>query len=195
MIAKFLNSATIDVFLGTLFSFCKGGILVLLVVTQWKFAVWYLIIIVAIFILFHQPEYQGPSKAELWIGVDFDRKATLSDLTKEEKKVANCAAFVMCYTQWATNCSALSPLLAQLSMEYSSDYFTFARIDIGRAHHVAEKCMIDTSTSSQQLPTFILFENGEEIARLPQFSTAGKIIKSNFTKVRQYILSNFIKSN
>lgn len=115
--------------------------------------------------------------------MDFDKNVLLKDLSEEERKHTNRGAFVMLYTQWARNCSAVFPLLGELADEYSSKHFTFGKVDIGRSHHVAKQCNVDTSTSSKQLPTFILFENGKEITRLPMVNSDGKVIKSNFTKV------------
>lgn len=119
---------------------------------------------------------------EHWIGVDFAKNAELNDLSQNEKKNANQAAFVMFYTQWASNCSALSPIIAELSLKYASPQFRFAKVDIGRAHQVASRLNISTSTSSKQLPTFILFKNGVEQTRVPQIKDS-KVIASNFTKV------------
>lgn len=145
-----------------------------------------------IFIFFPQPVFKGPSKVEHWIGVDFARHAELFEIPKNEKKNANQAAFVMFYTQWASNCAALSPIIAELSLKYASPQFKFAKVDIGRAHTVASRHNISTSTSSKQLPTFILFKNGIEVARLPKIVDS-KVISSNFTSVCNFHLYSIQK--
>ena len=126
------------------------------------------------FVIFQQPAYRGPSRVEKWTG---------ADLEKYLDDPGNRKVFVMCYTMWASNCSALSPMMARLSLQYSRTPVTFVRIDIGRSHQIAARLNISASTTSKQLPTFILFEGGKEIARLPRISPAGKPVSTTYSQV------------
>merc|ERR1712032_690310 len=45
----------------------------------------------------------------------------------------------------------------------------FAKIDVGRHRGIANKYKISIKPSTKQLPTLILFADGEEVRRMPDF--------------------------
>ena len=65
---------------------------------------------------------------------------------------------------------------------YATPQLKFAKINVARYQELADEFRIDTSGSSWQLPTLILFTNGEEEKRLPDFSADGKVIKTILDK-------------
>ena len=58
----------------------------------------------------------------------------------------------------------------------------FGQIDIGKFPELAEVFKIDVSGMSNQLPSFILFENGKEKKRLPPLNKKNEVIKTIITK-------------
>lgn len=69
---------------------------------------------------------------------------------------------------------------------YGLDNLKFGKIDIGRYREAAEKFGISDASTSKQLPTLMLFKNGEEVMRRPCADTRGKIARFFFTAVSTY---------
>ena len=66
---------------------------------------------------------------------------------------------------------------------YSLDNFKFGKIDVGRYPELAKKYYIDDSSLSRQLPTVIVFKNGEEADRRPAIDSTGRLQKFIFNEV------------
>eukprot|EP00049_Salpingoeca_infusionum_P009821 m.167135 g.167135 ORF g.167135 m.167135 type:complete len:267 (+) comp14452_c0_seq1:97-897(+) len=71
------------------------------------------------------------------------------------------------YTTWAHTCTLLARDYAAVANHYANANLVFLKSDIGLHEDLAKRFEIDVSAKSIQLPTFILFRNGEEVARLP----------------------------
>ena len=71
---------------------------------------------------------------------------------------------------------------------YTSESLQFGKIDVNKWSDLAVENRINVSTSSRQLPTFILFQNGKEVMRSPQITDAGKVIKTVLDRVRESLL-------
>lgn len=63
------------------------------------------------------------------------------------------------------------------------DNFKFGKIDVGRYPELAKKYYIDDSSLSRQLPTVIVFKNGEEADRRPAIDSTGRLQKFIFNEV------------
>jgi len=66
---------------------------------------------------------------------------------------------------------------------YSLEHLKFGKIDLTRNPKAAEKYKINTHALSKQLPTLILFKNGEEEMRRPLIGSKGKLTPFSFTFV------------
>lgn len=66
------------------------------------------------------------------------------------------------------------------------------KIDVGRYPEVGEKYHINTSALTRQLPTLILFQNGQEVGRVPAI-ISGKVQKFIFKE--QDIIDTFDLNN
>lgn len=64
------------------------------------------------------------------------------------------------------------------------DNLKFGKIDIGRYPEAARKFGISDASTSKQLPTLVLFKNGEEKLRRPMVDGKGKVVRFFFTGVR-----------
>jgi len=89
------------------------------------------------------------------------------------------AWFVVFYTIWAETCMYTRPNWDEYSSKYNCDALHFAEVNIGKddLKELAQKYYISTSGVSRQLPTLILFENGEEVLRFPPLDEKGKVAK------------------
>ena len=72
-------------------------------------------------------------------------------------------------------------------VRYSLANLKFGKIDVGRFPEVAAKYYINDTSFSRQLPTVILFKNGEEFCRRPSVNSKGKIEKFIFTEVSKFL--------
>lgn len=68
---------------------------------------------------------------------------------------------------------------------YGVDNLKFGKIDVGRYPEAAKKFAISDASTSKQLPTLILFRNGEEVIRRPYVDAKGKVTRFFFTAVSE----------
>ncbi|KAA0151615.1 hypothetical protein FNF29_04539 [Cafeteria roenbergensis] len=79
---------------------------------------------------------------------------------------------VMVGASWSERCAQLTPMLAELSDQYQGAV-RFGRVDAARWPDAAEALRVNAkSSSSPQVPTFLLFRGGREAARLPALDPA-----------------------
>lgn len=70
-----------------------------------------------------------------------------------------------------------------MHFRYDTTYLKFGKIDVSRYPDAAKKFYVNDSALSQQLPTVIMFKNGEETFRRPILNNKGKAFKFFFTEV------------
>lgn len=63
----------------------------------------------------------------------------------------------------------------------------FGKVDANKFSELATEYNIAISTTSWQLPTLILFQDGEEVVRLPQFKADGTVVKTILDKVSAFL--------
>ena len=81
------------------------------------------------------------------------------------------------YASWSPPCIQIEPLIADISLRYTTPLVKFAKLDVGRWPHVAKRYHIHVGGTSKQLPTFIMFREGEEIGRIPHVFRDGSVAK------------------
>ncbi|MFC7439929.1 thioredoxin family protein [Laceyella putida] len=79
---------------------------------------------------------------------------SFADFITEGKKVVEFSA------DWCVDCKRVAPDMPELAQKFA-DQFVFAEIDVDEARTVAEQYGV------KGIPTFVVFENGKEIGRLP----------------------------
>lgn len=131
------------------------------------------ILVILCGLLLPEPTYQGPENITYIHG-----EKGLKDEIQRDTKVTWLIAF---YTAWSPPCVTLAPVFAQLSAEYALDNFKFGKIDVGRHPDAAAKYQINDASTSRQLPTLILFQNGKEVERRPYGDSKGKLVKFLFS--------------
>ena len=130
------------------------------------------------FLLLKGPRYNGPQKISTFYSInDFENTVTGKKASKSDTMWL--VAFV---TDWNPDCHFFIPVLAELSLRYTNETLRFGQIDIGKFPELAEVFKIDVSGMSNQLPSFILFENGKEKQRLPPLNKKNEVIKTIITK-------------
>lgn len=106
------------------------------------------------------------------------------------------------YAAWSPTSIHLEPVFAEISLRqkhflskrtkkkdlcffrYGTECLRFAKVDLSRWPGIGKDYNIDLSGASPQVPSFILFENGVESARIPHVYPDGSVAKGKYRKVR-----------
>jgi thiol-disulfide isomerase/thioredoxin len=85
---------------------------------------------------------------------------------------------------WHDGAEALIPLFCGLAADYAGPKRVFASVDVARHPDIATRFNVDLGVRSQQLPTYLLFRNGELQRRLPYFdrSDGTTVVRTRFTR-------------
>ncbi|VVC41306.1 Hypothetical protein CINCED_3A005275 [Cinara cedri] len=170
------GSVTMVAYLSSSFLYTKGANLLLWFYADVRYGLFFTVIIIVICLLLPEPTFSGPENV-----VYFRSLSTLKETLNENKP--HTVWLVCFYTVWNPTCANFAPIFSQLSVEYDSKYLKFGKIDVSRYPDAAKSFNINNSALSRQLPTVIVFKNGEEIFRRPTFDSKGKVFKFFFTEV------------
>ncbi|XKL67524.1 hypothetical protein PGB90_003015 [Kerria lacca] len=167
------GSLTMINYITASFMYCKVANLVLWTYADIRTGILYAVLFLVLAIWIPEPTYNGPSNV-----VYFRTAVSLEDEISRNKYITWLICF---YTTWNPSCANFAPIFAQLSAEYGLNNLKFGKIDVGRYPDAAKKFEISDASTSKQLPTLILFKNGEEVLRRPTFDVKGKVIRFFFT--------------
>ncbi|KAI1292041.1 Thioredoxin-related transmembrane protein 2 -like protein [Halotydeus destructor] len=123
-------------------------------------------------LLLPEPSYQGPENITY-----FNHNELQNELSTNKKTVW----LIEFYTAWNPTCIDFANAFAELSAKYGADNLKFGKIDLARNEDSSHTHKINTHALSKQLPTLILFKNGQEYKRVPDVTTKNKIIPFSFT--------------
>jgi len=154
--------------ISTVFLFCKIANVILFMRADWRWGVIYALVCLLLLLLFPEPTYQGEQAVTLFRGQALDEALYLeSDVTW----------LVEFYAPWSPPCSRFSATFAELSLAYNNEFLKFGKLNAAAYEVIAKKYGIDTSVTSKNLPTIVLFENGKESMRRPLLPSSGGKIK------------------
>tara|TARA_B100000780_G_C20979441_1_gene391302 strand:- start:33 stop:848 length:816 start_codon:yes stop_codon:yes gene_type:complete len=168
LLSRYRKSPTIDHFLVSVVLFSKVYIITMLWNVDRQLMGWFLTVVFALFVLLKTPQYNGPTKVSV-----VDKGAledVISDLRNHSKTSSGGTKSVLLEITagWNDGSRSYGPTFAELSLRFSSDELRFLTVDVARWPTVATEYNINTSAyNSTQLPSYILFEQGKEIKRLP----------------------------
>lgn len=126
-------------------------------------------------LLFPQPLFKGPARLEYLTPASFAEMI-------EERKDSDVSWLVEFFAPWAPECVFLEPVIAELSLKYTTPTRRFGKIDVSRWPAMASKYNISTTGMSNQLPTLIMFERGKEVGRIPHVDKDGKVAAGKFRR-------------
>ncbi|ORY89997.1 hypothetical protein BCR43DRAFT_499827 [Syncephalastrum racemosum] len=144
----------------------------------WKSGLWtsalYAIGWIVLSTLFPQPWYQGPTKIIELSESDFISKVTKKPKSKERIVEVNEEGpkywVIMLYANWSVACLNFEAVLANLSLKYSTEHLQFGKVDIDLYPDVGDTYGISRDPASFDLPTLLLFSDGNPIRRLPELT-------------------------
>eukprot|EP00644_Phytophthora_capsici_P000428 jgi/Phyca11/560275/estExt2_Genewise1.C_PHYCAscaffold_40819 len=174
---NYRKKATADGVIALFFMYGKIAVLASLYYLDITLFGWYAVVCLVLFAAVGQPKYEGPTKIS-----ELDPAAVeklVKKPTGSKKKGPPNSWLIFYYTDWSDSCVEHEPMLADLSMlRYSSNSLKFGRVDVNKWSDLAVESRISVSTSSWQLPTLILFQDGKEVMRLPPIDDNGKVTKT-----------------
>ncbi|KAI6682277.1 hypothetical protein NL676_036158 [Syzygium grande] len=170
---KLVREETWEAFIADSLFFSKVFLVVVTLVIDYHLALWYILIFLVIYTLTQQPASQFFGTASKLTPLQLE--TVLSD--------GGTSRFwlVEFRSSCSSSCIRASQCFAELSITYSNKNLSFAIVDLGLFPVVAEKFGISLGNMAQ-LPTYILFENATEIARLPDIDLGVKIFYPPITK-------------
>jgi len=133
--------------------------------------------------LLPEPTYKGPQK------ISYFSEISLAEQLAQDTCVVWMVTF---YAAWSPSCINLQSIFTKLSADYTLPNLRFGKIDVGRYAEVAKEYHINTSSLSRQLPTIIMFQEGEELVRVPAIVN-GRV--QNFFFKEEEIVSAFDLNN
>ncbi|XP_041968371.1 thioredoxin-related transmembrane protein 2 homolog [Aricia agestis] len=167
------GSVTMVNYLSSSFVYTKVANLILWLYADVRYGLPYGAIVILTALLLPEPSYSGPENI-----IYFRGPQTLD----EELKKKNTTWFVCLYAAWHPACVNFAPIFAELSSSYSLENLKFGKLDIGRYPDGATKFRIQDGPTSRQLPTVLLFKDGQEVMRKPMPDSTGKLQKFLFSK-------------
>lgn len=171
---KFVREETWQGFVADALFFAKGFLMILALLVDYRLALSYVICFFVIFALTQQPPYQGLGNSNKVTPLQLEVSLTEGNTSK--------LWLVEFRASWSSTCIRTSQFFSDLSIIYSNKKFSFGIVDVGLFPNVAEKFGISLGASMGQLPTFILFDSGVEVARFPEVEFEAKASHPPITK-------------
>ncbi|XP_047342006.1 thioredoxin-related transmembrane protein 2 homolog [Impatiens glandulifera] len=170
---KMVKEETWEGFISHILFFGKILLVLLSMLLDYRFALWYVLIFLVIYILTEQPAYQGPGFANQLTPLQLECLLTEGNTSRfwlVEFRSMSLAA-----------CVHNSRIFPELSITYSNNNLSFGIVDLGLFPNAAEKFNISLG-SGNHLPTYILFASGVEVNRFPEVDFEAKGSKAQISK-------------
>lgn len=171
------GSVTMINYLTSSFLYTKVANLILWAYADYLYGMIFAVIFILTALILPEPTYAGPEN------VTYFRTATALDDELQQQKEKQQVVWLVCfYCVWQPSCVNFAPIFSELSADYHLDNLRFGKIDVGRFPDTGKKHYVSDSPMSRQLPTVILFKNGQEVLRRPCADAKGKLQKFFFSK-------------
>ncbi|PSC76316.1 Thioredoxin-related transmembrane 2 [Micractinium conductrix] len=178
---KIFKADSADSWLSDALTYLKAALLLMVWFMDYRLAIYYALAMLVLYLLFPQPMYSGPDAVEPLTPGSFTELV--------EKSPADVAWLVWFYAPWAPPCIHLAPSVADLSLAYSSGRLRFGSVDASRWPQLAAAHKVQVYGAMPHLPTFIQFEGGKEVGRIPHLYEDGTV--SNIRIRRKDVISAF----
>ena len=177
LIGRAFRASSPDEFVATAFLFAKASVAFLAYVMGPRLLAWYGVLFGALEVTMYQPVYRGPCRYEYLNPMEFDDNVAAA---KDDASRAKECWLVCFFASWSPPCVHVEPTFAKLSERFTTPGLRFAKVDVGRWPVLAKRFGVSTSAMSKQLPTLVLFEGGNEVARIPHVYPDGRVAKGRF---------------
>ncbi|KAL4853602.1 Thioredoxin-related transmembrane protein 2 [Chlorella vulgaris] len=166
---KFWRRQSMDSFLSDAITYGKSAVALMVWYMDWRICIYYCLLYIVIYLLFPQPIFRGASCLEHFTPASFH------SMVLQDPQPADVAWLVEFYAPWAPPCIHLEPVFAELSLTYTNDKLRFGKVDASRWSQLAKQHKVAVYGALPQLPTFVLFEKGKEVGRIPHVFEDGSV--------------------
>ncbi|KAK3040993.1 hypothetical protein RJ639_029103, partial [Escallonia herrerae] len=171
---KMVKEESWEGFIADTLFFAKVFLVAVALVMDYHLALWFMAIFLVIYILTGQPAYKG-------LGTSVQLTPLQLETLLTEGNNGSRFWLVEFRALSSPTCIRTSRFFPELSITFSNKNLSFAIVDLGLFPNTAEKFGIHGG--SKQLPTYILFENAEEVTRFPELDFESKAYKPSLSKV------------
>jgi hypothetical protein len=177
LVARYRSAPTLDHYVNTAVLFLKSLVIIYMSFVDKRYMVWYLIAYLVMFLSLKGARYNGPHQIMTFLAPkDLEEIVTGNNANGDvDWLIAACA-------DWNPAWHNFLPTFAELSLRYTTEKVRFGCIDVAQYPELAEVYKINIGGMSNQLPSFLLFENKKETRRLPPLNSKGKVVKTLITK-------------
>lgn len=162
---KMVKEETWEAFIADTLFYAEVFLVAIALVLDYHLAIWYMLAFLVIYIFTQQPPYLSLGTSNQLTPLQLETILTEGRTSK--------FWLVEFRALSSSNCIQTSRIFPELSITFSNKNLSFGTVDIGLFPNVAPKFGISLG-NSKQLPTYILFENAEEVARFPEFNLEAK---------------------
>ena len=179
-------------FICEIFFYCKFSICILLLLISRKIGIWYLLACLIIWLLVKYPKYNGPSNI-----MYIHNEEVLNDIlnntqhrkNEKHKKSNNTDYYFLLifYSNYSYDCLYTEELFAELSIKYYHNNLVFGKMNVDLNESFAHRMGINLHGFNVVLPYMIMFKNGKEIERLPNYDSNGKPRKMKYYREKDIV--------
>ncbi|XP_076909613.1 uncharacterized protein LOC143566955 [Bidens hawaiensis] len=170
-VVKGVKEETWDGFVADMLLFAKLFLVGISLVVDFHLALWFMMTFLVIYLFTQQPAYTGLGSATQLTPLQLETLLTEGGTSR--------FWLVEFRSSISSSCIRTSRVLPELSITFSNKNISFGVVDLGLFPNVAARFGIFLGVPDQ-LPTYILFENAEEVSRFPDLHTKS----SDITKKR-----------
>ncbi|KAL6627242.1 hypothetical protein ACP70R_030968 [Stipagrostis hirtigluma subsp. patula] len=168
---KIVKEETWETFIADSLLYGKGLLLAVTLVIDYWLALCYFLVFVVIYAVSQQPPYDGLGHSNHLTPLQLESLLTEEPTTR--------FWLVEFRTSFSSTCIQASSVLPELSNIYSNKNISFGIIDLGHFPNAAAKFGI---SMWDHLPTYILFDKTNEVARFPEITSESKVFVPKVTK-------------
>lgn len=170
---KMVKEETWDSFVADMLLFAKIFLVGISLVVDYHLTLWFMLTFLVIYIFTQQPPYMGLGSTAQLTPLQLEALLTEGGTSK--------FWLVEFRSLFSSTCIRTSRVLPELSITFSNKNISFGVVDLGLFPNTAARFGVSLGIPDQ-LPTFILFENAEEVSRFPDINSVTKA--SDITKKR-----------
>ncbi|PRQ27558.1 putative thioredoxin-like protein [Rosa chinensis] len=171
---KVVREENWEAFISDTLFFAKIFLLALTLIMDYHLTLWYTVIFAGIYIFTQQPAFKKLGTSSKITPLQLE-----SLLTEGSTSRLWLVEFRAAYSP---SCIRSSRCFPELSITYSNKSFSFGIVNLGLFPNAAQFFGISLSGSMGQLPAYILFSHGSEVARYPDLDVESKGSHSPITK-------------
>lgn len=172
-VVKIVKEETWEGFIADTLFFAKVFLAAIALVLDYHLALWFTLVFLVIYVFTQQPAYTGLGTSNQLTPLQLEALLTEGSTSRYW--------LVELRTLSSSTCIRTSRILPDLSITFSNKHLSFGIVDLGLFPNTSEKFGISLGRT-EQLPTYILFENGEEVTRFPELDFESKIFNPSITK-------------